>query len=35
MCFRAPPKPNDLTVEEAFDIMFGRYQYALKELSEK
>lgn len=29
------PKPNNLSVEDTFDIMFGRYQHALKELSEK
>lgn len=35
MCLRGEPKPNNLSVEDAFDIMFGRYQYALEELSEK
>lgn len=29
------PKSNNLSVEDSFDIMFGRYQHALKELSEK
>ena len=31
----APPKPNNLTLEQAFDIMFERYKDALEELSEK
>lgn len=35
MCLRAEPKPNNFSVEDVFDIMFGRYQHALKELSEK
>lgn len=35
MCLRGEPKPNNLSVEDAFDIMFGRYQHALEELSEK
>ena len=35
MCLRGQPKPNNLSVEDAFDIMFGRYQHALEELSEK
>lgn len=29
------PRPNNLSVEDTFDIMFGRYQHALEELSEK
>lgn len=37
MCLRGEPepKPNNLSVEDSFDIMFGRYQHALEELSEK
>lgn len=31
----ATAKPNSLTVEEAFAIMFKRYEQALKELSTK
>ena len=37
----APPRkpalanPNNLTLEQAFDIMFERYKGALEELSEK
>lgn len=33
--YSGEPKPNNLSVEDSFDIMFGRYQHALKELSEK
>lgn len=29
------PKPNNITLEEAFEIMFGKYKDALEELSEK
>lgn len=29
------PNPNNLSVEDTFDIMFGRYQHALEELSDK
>lgn len=29
------PKPNNLSVEDSFDIMFGRYQHTLEELSDK
>lgn len=35
MCLRGEPKSNNLSVEDSFDIMFGRYQHALEELSEK
>ena len=28
-------KPNDLTVEEAFDIAFDRYESVLEELAKK
>ena len=35
MCLRGEPKPNNLSVEDTFDIIFGRYQHALEELSEK
>jgi hypothetical protein len=31
----APPKPNNLTLEQAFEIMFEKYKDVLKELSEK
>lgn len=31
----APPKPNNLTLKQAFEIMFERYKDALEELSEK
>lgn len=37
----APPRkpalarPNNLTLEQAFDIMFDKYEDALQELSEK
>lgn len=31
----APPKPNDLTVEEAFGIVFERYEGALEEIGKK
>ncbi|WP_391558988.1 hypothetical protein [Robertmurraya sp.] len=29
------PKPNNLTLEQAFEIMFEKYKGALQELSEK
>lgn len=31
----AHPKPNNLTLEQAFDIIFDKYEDALQELSEK
>ena len=31
----APPKPNNLTVEQAFAIFMEKYSEAMKELSEK
>ena len=31
----APPKPNNLTLEQAFNIMFEKYKGALEELSQK
>lgn len=31
----APPKPNNLTLEQAFDIMFEKYKDALEELADK
>lgn len=31
----APPKPNNLTLEQAFEIMFEKYKDALQELAEK
>lgn len=31
----APPKPNNLTLKEAFNIMFEKYKGALEELADK
>jgi hypothetical protein len=31
----APPKPNSLSLEQAFEIMFEKYKDALEELVEK
>lgn len=32
---RGEPKPNNLTLEQAFEIMFEKYKDALEELSGK
>lgn len=31
----APPKPNNVTIEQAFEIMFKKYKDALEELADK
>lgn len=31
----APPRKNNLTVEQAFEIMFEKYKDALEELADK